>query len=44
MTKMLLIVGEHNVGPTPGGLRGAMLHAFDKTTGTEVGAVYMPAG
>ena len=43
VTKSLLIVGEHNVGPTPSGQRGAMLRAFDKTSGKEVGAVYMPA-
>jgi glucose dehydrogenase len=43
VTKTLLIVGEHNVGPTPSGQRGAMLRAYEKTTGKEVGAVYMPA-
>jgi quinoprotein glucose dehydrogenase len=43
VTKTLLIVGEHNVGPTPSGQRGAMLRAYDKRTGKEVGAVYMPA-
>ena len=30
-------------GTTPGGRRGAMLRAYDKATGTELGAVYMPA-
>jgi glucose dehydrogenase len=43
VTKTLLIAGESNVGPTPQGQRGAMLRAFDKATGKEVGAVYMPA-
>ena len=39
----MLVAGETNIGPTPSGQRGAMLRAFDKATGTEVGAVYMPA-
>ena len=43
VTKTLLIAGESNFGPTPQGQRGAMLRAFDKSTGKEVGAVYMPA-
>jgi quinoprotein glucose dehydrogenase len=43
VTKTLLIAGEKNFGPTPSGARGAMLRAFDKMTGQEVGAVYMPA-
>jgi quinoprotein glucose dehydrogenase len=43
VTKTLLIAGESNFGPTPQGQRGAMLRAFDKATGKEVGAVYMPA-
>src|SRR6185295_8524870 len=43
VTKTLVIAGESNVGPTPSGQRGAMLRAFDKGTGKEVGAVYMPA-
>jgi len=43
VTKTLLIAGEKNFGPTPSGARGAMLRAFDKMTGAEVGAVYMPA-
>jgi len=43
VTKTLLIIGEKNVGPTPSGQRGAMLRAYDKRTGKEVGAVYMPA-
>jgi quinoprotein glucose dehydrogenase len=42
-TKTLVISGEAGFGPTPGGARGAMLRAYDKATGKEVGAVYMPA-
>ena len=42
-TKTLLISGEAGFGPTPSGARGAMLRAYDKATGREVGAVYMPA-
>ena len=42
-TKTLVIAGEGGFGPTPGGQRGAMLRAYDKATGREVGAVYMPA-
>jgi quinoprotein glucose dehydrogenase len=43
VTKSLLIAGEKNFGPIPSGQRGAMLRAFDKMTGAEVGAVAMPA-
>jgi len=43
VTKTLLIAGEKNFGPTPSGARGAMLRAFDKMTGAEVGAVTLPA-
>ena len=42
-TKTLLISGEAGFGPTPTGARGAMLRAYDKATGKEVGAVYIPA-
>lgn len=41
-TKTLLIAGEGGMNTTPHG-RGAMLRAYDKATGVEVGAVYMPA-
>jgi quinoprotein glucose dehydrogenase len=41
-TKTLVIAGEGGFNTTPGG-RGAMLRAYDKATGKEVGAVYMPA-
>jgi quinoprotein glucose dehydrogenase len=43
VTKTLLVVGEAGFGPTPSGQRGAMLRAYDKASGKEVGAVYMPA-
>jgi quinoprotein glucose dehydrogenase len=42
-TKTLVIAGEAGVFTTPSGQRGAMLRAYDKATGQEVGAVYMPA-
>lgn len=42
-TKTLVICGEAGFGPTPSGARGAMLRAYDKASGKEVGAVYMPA-
>jgi len=42
-TKTLVVSGEAGFGPTPTGARGAMLRAYDKATGKEAGAVYMPA-
>jgi quinoprotein glucose dehydrogenase len=42
-TKTLVIAGESGFTTTPSGARGAMLRAYDKGTGNEVGAVYMPA-
>ena len=42
-TKSLLIAGEGGFFTTPSGQRGAMLRAYDKATGQEVGSVYMPA-
>ncbi|MBZ5659556.1 MAG: PQQ-binding-like beta-propeller repeat protein [Acidobacteriia bacterium] len=42
-TKTLVIAGEPGFFTTPSGARGAMLRAYDKATGNEVGAVYMPA-
>ena len=42
VTKTLLIAGERLNTTTPEGI-GAMLRAYDKATGREVGAVYMPA-
>jgi quinoprotein glucose dehydrogenase len=43
VTKTLVISGETGFGTTATGQRGAMLRAYDKATGKEVGAVYMPA-
>jgi quinoprotein glucose dehydrogenase len=42
VTKTLVIAGEPGVFTTPNGQKGAMLRAYDKLTGKEVGAVYMP--
>ena len=43
VTKTLVIAGEGGFFTTPTGQRGAMLRAYDKATGKELGAVYMPA-
>ena len=43
VTKTLLIAGEAGFFTTPSGQRGAMLRAYNKATGKEVGAVYMAA-
>jgi quinoprotein glucose dehydrogenase len=43
VTKSLLIAGEGGVVTLPDGRRGAMLRAYDKMTGKDAGAVYMPA-
>lgn len=43
ITKTLVIVGDPMVTATPGRPRGAMLRAYDKKTGAEVGAVWMPS-
>ena len=43
VTKTLVIAGESGFFTTPGGVRGAMLRAYDKMSGREVGQVYMPA-
>jgi quinoprotein glucose dehydrogenase len=43
VTKTLVISGEPGFGMTSTGQRGSMLRAYDKKTGAEVGAVYMPA-
>jgi len=43
VTRTLVIAGEGGVFTTPSGQRGAMLRAYSKTDGKEVGAVYMPA-
>jgi glucose dehydrogenase len=43
VTKTLVIAGDGVVTTTAEHPRGAMLRAYDKATGKEVGAVYMPA-
>jgi quinoprotein glucose dehydrogenase len=43
VTKSLVICGESAFTTTSTGARGAMLRAYDKKTGEERGAVYMPA-
>jgi quinoprotein glucose dehydrogenase len=43
VTKTLVIAGEKGVVTMDDGRKGAMLRAYDKATGQDVGAVYMPA-
>jgi len=43
VTKTLVVLGDPSVTTTPDHPRGAMLRAYDKQTGKEVGAVWMPA-
>jgi quinoprotein glucose dehydrogenase len=43
VTKSLVLAGDPQVTTTADHPRGAMLRAYDKLTGKEVGAVYMPA-
>jgi quinoprotein glucose dehydrogenase len=43
VTKTLIILGDSQVTTTASHPRGAMLRAYDKATGKEVGAVWMPA-
>ena len=43
VTRTLVIAGEAGMATTETGELGAMLRAYDKSTGAEVGAVYMPA-
>jgi len=43
VTKTLVICGEAGFYTNEYGVRGAMLRAYDKATGEERGAVYMPA-
>jgi len=43
VTKTLLIAGDGQVTTTDAHPRGAMLRAYDKTSGKEVGSVWMPA-
>lgn len=43
VTKTLVIMGDPQVTTTPEHPRGAMLRAYDKATGKQVGAIYLPA-
>ena len=43
VTKTLVIVGDPQMTAPPGRTRGAMLRAYDKKTGQQVGQVWMPA-
>jgi quinoprotein glucose dehydrogenase len=44
VTKSLVVIGDRQVTTPPGRARGAMLRAYDKETGEQVGEVLMPAG
>jgi quinoprotein glucose dehydrogenase len=43
-TKTLVIAGEAGTFTNTAGKRGALLRAYDKATGKDAGAVYMPMG
>ena len=43
VTKSLVVLGDPQMTTTPQHPRGAMLRAYDKTTGKEVGSILMPA-
>ena len=43
-TKTLVIAGEGGVFTNAAGQKGALLRAYDKTTGKDAGSVYMPSG
>lgn len=43
VTRTLVILGDSQITTTASHPRGAMLRAYDKATGKEVGAVWMPA-
>jgi quinoprotein glucose dehydrogenase len=43
VTRTLVVMGDPQVTAPPGRGRGAMLRAYDKATGQEVGALLMPA-
>jgi quinoprotein glucose dehydrogenase len=43
ITKTLVVMGDPQVTTTPEHPRGAMLRAYNKATGEQVGAVWMPA-
>jgi quinoprotein glucose dehydrogenase len=44
VTKTLVVMGDPQVTTTDEHPRGAMLRAYDKATGEQLGAVLMPAG
>ena len=43
VTKTLVVLGDPQVTAPPGRPRGAMLRAYNRDTGAEVGAVWLPA-
>jgi quinoprotein glucose dehydrogenase len=43
VTKTLVVVGDPQITAPPGRQRGAMLRAYDKGTGKETGALWIPA-
>ena len=43
VTKSVVVIGDSQVTTSASHPRGAMLRAYDKTNGREVGAVFMPA-
>jgi len=43
VTKTLVVMGDPQVTSPPGRPRGAMLRAYNKQTGAQVGEVWMPA-
>ena len=43
VTKSLVVAGEAGFATQPDGRRGALLRAYDKATGADAGAIYMPA-
>ena len=43
VTKTVLVAGDPQITAPPGRGRGAMLRAYDKKNGAEVGAILMPA-
>ena len=44
VTKTLVIAGERDFFTNASGQKGAMLRAYDKASGRDAGAVFMPAG
>ncbi len=42
-TKTLVIAGEAGYFTNPAGVRGALFRAYNKATGADAGAVYIPA-